>query len=187
MKIIAFAGSNSSRSINKKFVSSVSKYYKEPDDIIEILDLNDFAIPLFSVDYEREQGMPPQALAFAKKIDDADFILLSLAENNGNYSAAYKSLTDWISRIPGRKIFNGKPLFLMATSPGRRGGSSVLEIATARLPFDGADILETFSLPEFNQNFEEGKGVTNILLRSQLEAKVRKTKRLLKHRNEQNQ
>jgi chromate reductase len=68
----------------------------------------------------------------------------------------------------------------MATSPGRRGGQSVLDIATARLPFDGAEILETFSLPEFYQNFEEG--VTNMLLRSQLEAKVRKTKRVLKER-----
>ncbi|TDS17382.1 NADPH-dependent FMN reductase [Sphingobacterium paludis] len=187
MKILAFAGSNSSRSINKKFVSSVSKYYKEADDIVEILDLNDFEMPLFSVDYEREHGIPAQALAFAEKIDEADFILLSLAENNGNYNAAYKSITDWISRIPGRKIFNGKPLFLMATSPGRRGGMGVLEIATLRLPYDGAELLETFSLPEFNQNFEEGKGVTNVLLRSQLEAKVRKTKRLLKQKAEQNQ
>jgi chromate reductase, NAD(P)H dehydrogenase (quinone) len=75
----------------------------------------------------------------------------------------------------------------MATSPGRRGGMGVLEIATLRLPYDGAELLETFSLPEFNQNFEEGKGVTNVLLRSQLEAKVRKTKRLLKQKAEQNQ
>lgn len=187
MKIIAFAGSNSSRSINKKFVTSVSKYYKEADDYIEVLDLNDFSMPLFSVDLEREQGIPAAAHSFAKKIDEADFILLSLAENNGNYSAAYKSLIDWISRIPGRKIYNGKPMFLMATSPGKRGGQSVLDIATARLPYDGAELLETFSLPEFNQHFEEGKGVTNILLRSQLEAKVRKTKRMLKAKFEQNQ
>src|SRR5690606_3511322 len=51
---------------------------------------------------------------------------------------------------------------------------------------DGAEVLEDFSLPEFSQNFEEGKGVTNILFRSQLEAKVRKTKRILKQKLEQN-
>ena len=180
MKILAFGASNSSRSINKKFVTSVSKYYKEIDDIKEILDLNDYAMPVFSVDLEAEIGIPQQALDFAAKIDWADFILISFAENNGNYNACYKNIIDWVSRIKGRKIFNGKPVFLLATSPGARGGQSVLSIAETRLPFDGAKVLDTFSLPEFNNNFEEGKGVTNMLLRSQLEAKVRKTKRTLK-------
>ncbi|MCA5005500.1 NADPH-dependent FMN reductase [Sphingobacterium bovistauri] len=184
MKILAFGASNSSKSINKKLVTSVSKYYKEADDIKEILDLNDFVMPVFSVDLEAEIGIPQQALDFAAKIDWADFILISYAENNGNYNACYKNIIDWVSRIKGRKIFNGKPVFLLATSPGARGGQSVLSIATARLPFDGADVLDTFSLPEFNKNFEEGKGITDMLLRSQLEAKVRKTKRTLKEKFE---
>lgn len=179
MKILAFAASNSSTSINKQFVCSVSKYYKEIEDTIQIIDLNDFEAPLFSQDRENRDGIPPQALQFAEKIDWADFILISYAEHNGNYSAAYKNITDWISRIKGRKLFNGKPVFLMATSNGARGGQSVLDIATQRLPRDGAEILETFSLPEFSKNFEDNKGIINLLLRSQLEAKVRKTKRMM--------
>lgn len=186
MKILAFGASNSSKSINKKFVTSVSKYYKEIDDVKEIIDLNDYTMPLFSVDLEAEIGIPQQAHDFAAKIDWADFILISFAENNGNYNACYKNIIDWVSRIRGRKIFNGKPVFLLATSPGARGGQSVLSIAENRLPFDGAKVLDTFSLPEFNNNFEEGKGVTNMLLRSQLEAKVRKTKRTLKELFENN-
>jgi chromate reductase len=186
MKILAFGASNSSQSINKKFVTSVAKYYKELDDIKEIIDLNTYAMPVFSVDLEKEIGIPKQALDFAAKIDWADFILISFAENNGNYNACYKNIIDWVSRIKGRKIFNGKPVFLLATSPGTRGGHSVLSIAENRLPFDGAEILDTFSLPEFNNNFEEGKGVTNMLFRSQLEAKVRKTKRMLKEKFENN-
>lgn len=179
MKILAFAGSNSSDSINKRLVSSVSKYYKEPEDTIEILDLNNYEMPIFSKDRERASGIPQLAHDFAAKLDWADFILISFAENNGNYNAAYKNLIDWVSRIPKRKIFQGKPVFLLATSQGGRGAQSVLDIATARMPYDGAKVLGTFSLPEFDKNFEEGKGLTNMLLRSQLEAKVRKTKRLL--------
>lgn len=182
MKILAFAASNSSTSINKQFVSSVSKYYKEVDDEIDIIDLRDYELPLFSPDLEREQGIPSQAIAFAEKIDWADFILISYAEHNGNYSACYKNITDWVSRIKGRKLFNNKPVFLMATSNGARGGQSVLAIASQRLPWDGAEVIETFSLPEFSKNFEAGKGVINGLLRSQLEAKVRKTKRLMAER-----
>lgn len=177
MKILAFAASNSSTSINKKFVTSTSKYYKEVDDSIEILELNDYEMPLYSRDREIANGIPQEARRFAEKIDGADLILISFAEHNGNYAASYKNTIDWVSRIKGRKVFNGKPVFLMATSDGARGGQSVLEIATQRLPRDGAEVLETFSLPEFYKNFEEGKGITNPLLRSQLEAKVRKTKR----------
>lgn len=179
MKILAFAASNSTQSINKKFVSSVSKYYKEPHDSIDLVDLNDFETPLYSADRENKNGIPQLVLDFALKIDQSDFILISFAEHNGNYSAAYKNLVDWVSRIKGRKIFSQKPVFLLATSNGIRGAQTVLDIAVHRLPFDGAVVLESFSLPEFAKNFEDGKGVTSILFRSQLEAKVRKTKREL--------
>ncbi len=186
MNILAFAASNSSDSINKKLVSSVSKYYKESDDVVEILDLNDYEVPIFSVDREKKDGIPSPITEFSAKIDHADFILISFAENNGNFNAAYKNIYDWVSRIPNRKVFNGKPLFIMATSPGKRGGQGVLDIATTRLPFDGAEILETFTLPEFYQNYTQGKGVVSIIHRAQLEAKVRKTKRLLKTKYQKN-
>lgn len=179
MKILVFGASNSYDSINKKFATSVSKYYKELDDQKEIIDLNDFEMPLFSKQYEELNGIPQKAIELAEKIDWADLLVISFAENNGNYNVGYKNTIDWISRIPGRKIYQNKAVFLLATSPGARGGQSVLQIATDRMPFDGAEVLETFSLPEFQKKFEEGKGVIDNLFRSQLEAKVRKTKRLM--------
>lgn len=182
MKILAFGASNSANSINKKLATSVSKYYKEAEDIIEVIDLNDFQIPLFSKEVEKEIGLPEAATRFAEKIDQADLLIISFAENNGNYNVGYKNLVDWTSRIKGRKLYNGKPVLLLATSQGARGGQSVLAIATARMPFDGAEVLETFSLPEFNNNFEEGKGIITPLFRSQLEAKVRKTKRMMQEK-----
>ena len=59
MKIIAFAGSNSKNSINKKLVSFAAKQFKNAE--VEILDLNDFELPLFSVDREKEMGRPQLA------------------------------------------------------------------------------------------------------------------------------
>lgn len=186
MKILAYAGSSSKNSINKKFITSVSKYYKEAEDIIEVLDLNDFEMPLFSVDCEHDHGIPEAAYAFAAKIDWADLILISLAEHNGNYPTAYKNIYDWVSRIKGRKLFNGTPVFLLSTSNGQNGAQSVLNIALNRMPRDGADILESFSLPEFSKHFQEGSGITTPLYRSQLEAKVRKTKRMMANKLAEN-
>ena len=52
MKIIAFAGSNSSKSINKKLVTYASSLFENAE--VEILDLRDYQAPVFSVDVEKE-------------------------------------------------------------------------------------------------------------------------------------
>ena len=174
MKILAFAGSNSEVSINKKLVTFVTSFFK--DDDVEILDLNDFELPIYKNEREIKDGIPQPALDFAKKIDDSDLILLSTPEHNGNFPAVFKNLMDWISRIKGRKIFNGKPMLLMATSGGARGGASVLEIAEKRFPFDGAEILQTFSLPKFHENFEVDKGILDDEKLIELKEKIDKIK-----------
>lgn len=157
MKILAFGGSPSKKSINRKLANFVASLFTDAQ--ITHLDLNNFEMPIFSVD--REFPMREEALSFAKHIDECDLIVMSLAENNGAYSAAFKNIYDWVSRIPNRKVFNGKKILLMATSPGARGGSSVLEIASKRFPFDGGVLVGTMSLPSFNQNFDDEKGITN--------------------------
>lgn len=151
MKIIAFAGSNSSKSINKKLATYAAGLFNDAE--IEILDLRDYQAPLFSVDVEKEIGQAKEALAFLGKLKTADMLVISLAENNGNYSTAFKNIFDWCSRIE-KDVFQKKPTLLMATSPGGRGGKGVLEIAQSNLPRFGADIKAVFSLPSFNDNFD---------------------------------
>lgn len=155
MKIIAFGGSPSKNSINKKLATYAASLFENAE--VEILDLNNYQMPLFSVDVEAEIGQHELAKAFLAKIEFADFLVVSLAENNGNYSAAFKNVYDWCSRITG-KVFQNKPMLLMATSPGARGGASVLEIAKNAFPRYGADIKATFSLPSFDANFDVENG-----------------------------
>ncbi|WP_452232121.1 NADPH-dependent FMN reductase [Lacinutrix sp. MEBiC02595] len=158
--IIAFAGSNSKQSINKQLASYAGNLVQEAK--VEVLDLNDFELPLYGIDYETEHGIPENAKVFLEKIKSSDGIILSLAEHNGAYATVFKNIFDWMSRIDG-KLWSEKPMLLMATSPGGRGGSSVLEIAKGRFPFMGGNIIADFSLPLFNDNFSEGKIVNNIL------------------------
>ncbi|MBP9792565.1 MAG: NAD(P)H-dependent oxidoreductase [Flavobacterium sp.] len=154
MKIIAFAGSNSKNSINKKLATYVAHLFENAT--IEVLDLNDFALAVFGVDLEAEIGHPQLAKAFLDKLASADIIVMSLAENNGSYSTAFKNIFDWASR-QYKDVFQQKPMLLMATSPGGRGGASVLELAQGNLPRYGANIKAVFSLPSFNENFDAEK------------------------------
>lgn len=155
--IIAFAGSNSKESINKQLATYVSGLVEGVN--VTLLDLNDYDLPLYGIDLENEKGIPADANKFLEILKQTDGIVLSLAEHNGTYSTAFKNLFDWLTRIEGKMFFN-KPMLLMATSPGGRGGLTALEIAKARFPFHDADIIETFSLPFFGENFKNGRIVT---------------------------
>lgn len=174
MKILAFAASNSKDSINLKLVHFAITYFN--NYTIDLLDLNDFEMPIYSIDKEKEYGIPQLTFNFSERIKQADFILISFAEHNGAYSTAFKNIFDWLSRIPNQKVWANKPMFLLATSPGARGGASVLEIAKNRFPFNGGRVLETFSLPSFNDNFDEINGIHNDLFLRDFEGKVEKIK-----------
>ncbi len=165
-KIIAFGASSSRNSINKQLATFAANQFKNAE--VEILDLNDYEMPLFSVDREKENGIHNLAQQFYDKIGSADFIIISFAEHNGAYSSAFKNLLDWTSRI-NAKTFQEKPMLLMATSPGARGGSSVLDIATKRFPFQGGIVKGTFSLPTFYENFDAVHGIINSEFKNQLE------------------
>ena len=164
-KIIAFAGSSSKTSINKQLVTYAANQFENAS--VEVLDLNDYEMPVFSVDKEKENGIHKLATDFYEKIGSADLIVISFAEHNGNYATAFKNVLDWTSRI-NAKTFQEKEMLLLATSPGARGGSSVLDIATKRFPFQGGIVKGSFSLPSFNDNFDTEKGITNEDLKKQL-------------------
>ena len=151
MRLLAFAASSSAKSINKQFASYAASLVKGAD--IEILDLNDFEMPLFSEDKEQEIGQPEQAKSFFAKLGQADAIIISFAEHNGSYSAAYKNIFDWTSRIE-QKLFQNKPMVLLSTSPGPGGAASVLTMAKNSMPYFAGDVKASVSIPSFYDNFD---------------------------------
>ena len=164
-RILVIGGSTSRNSINKKLAVYAASQLENVS--LVVLDLNDFEMSIFSVDKENESGIPEAASKFKNEIVKADGIIISLAEHNGSYSAAFKNVYDWVSRIKGN-MWEDKPVLLLATSPGARGGRSVLEAAKIRLPFQGATVTGSFSLPSFKENFSERLGITNLELSSAL-------------------
>jgi len=166
MKIIAFGASYSKASINKQLVSFAAKQFDQAE--IEVLDLNQYQLPLFTVDVESEIGHPEAAKSFLQKLGEADLLIISMAEHNGSYTAAFKNLFDWTSRV-NMKLFENKKLLLLSTSTGQRGGASVIAAAAARFPRHGAEIIGTFSLPSFRENFDVEKGILNEELSRQFQ------------------
>lgn len=153
-KIVAFGATTSSKSINKKFAKFAGSQLQQLS--FDLIDLNDYEMPMYSIDEELENGFSSNTIRFFNLFKEYDGFIISLAEHNGSYTAAFKNMFDWASRIE-MKLFRNKPILLLATSPGKRGGLTVLEQATATFPRHGASQVFSFSLPSFSVNFKEEK------------------------------
>ncbi len=154
-KVLAFAASNSSVSINRQLVTYAASLL---DDVeIETLDVHDFEMPLYRHDREEADGIPQLAHDFRDRIAGADALLIGLAEHNGYYPAAFKNLFDWCTRID-RDVWQGKPMVLLATSGGPGGAGRVLEVAATAAPIFGGDLRGTWSLPQFYDAFDMAAG-----------------------------
>nr|WP_314496252.1 NAD(P)H-dependent oxidoreductase [uncultured Chryseobacterium sp.] len=173
MKILAIAGSNSDTSINRQLVTYATTLFENAE--VEIVDMNDFEMPIYKHQREVANGVPQEAQDFAAKIDAADVLLVSLSEHNGTYSTAFKNVFDWTSRIKNRAVWNEVPMLLMATAPGGRGGLGVLEAAEKRFPLHGGNIIDTFTLPFFNDQFDkENQKIAHPEKETELREKVNK-------------
>lgn len=168
MKILAFAATNSRQSINKSLANYAAHLVS---DDVELLDLNEFEMPIYSVDREQEIGIPEQAQRFFNKIQQADALVIAFAEHNGSYSAAYKNIFDWASRI-NMKVYQNKPAVLLATSPGPGGAQSVLASAVNSAPYFALDVKGSLSVPSFFENFDS---TTQSIINAELQAQLKQT------------
>jgi len=154
MKVIAFAATNHKKSINKQLVEYAATLLPKVE--VEVLDLNNYELPLYGQDKEEELGHPQLAKDFLAKIGESDGIIIAFAEHNGSYTVAYKNLFDWCSRIEP-KVFQKKPMVLLATSPGSMGASSVLATALQSAPYFDGVVKASLSIPSFFDNFDGEK------------------------------
>ena len=165
-QIVAFGASSSKKSINKDLASYAASVIEDAN--VLILDLNDFEMPIYSIDYENDHGIPQKAFKFKEKLKTADGIIISFAEHNSVYTAAFKNIFDWISRIE-KVVWYNKPMFLLSTSDGDRGAKTVLQIAYNRMSFGNPHKIPTFSLPNFKKNFDKNNGILDIDLNDEFQ------------------
>ena len=163
MKILAFAATTSTTSINRQLIDYATRLLEDGlvDDVeVEHIDLNDYEMPIYSIDRQNESGIPQAAHDFFDKIGRADAVLISFAEHNGFYTAAYKNLFDWASRIDMR-VYQDKPAVLFSTSIGPGGGANVLNTAVMSGQFFGYDVTASLAIPSFHENFDADTGSLN--------------------------
>jgi len=125
-KILAFAGSTRTDSYNKRLIRIAADGARKAGADVTLVDLRDYAMPLFDEDLERASGQPETAKALKALFVASDGLLISAPEYNSSITAVLKNTIDWVSRpVPGEPAlvaFNGKAATLMSASPGQLGG-----------------------------------------------------------------
>ncbi len=117
--ILAFAGSNSSTSINFRLVKLTASLVQDHE--VQVLNMANYPFPMFSEDVEKQEGYSNSLVELKHDVQNADGLILSVNEHNGNPSAYFKNVLDWLSRLD-RNFLQGTKILLMSTSGGKRGG-----------------------------------------------------------------
>lgn len=152
-KILAFAGSNHSKSIHYQLLESVAPLAQGAT--VEILDIRNWNIPIYSIDMDPDET-PDLIQKLIEQIESYDGFIIASPEHNGGTPAFFKNILDWLSRR-AKKVFNGKPVLLLSTSPGAKGGANHLQFLGHTLPYQGAKVVAQFSLPSYYDNLKDGK------------------------------
>lgn len=165
---IAFAGSNSKNSINEQLV----KYAATLIEAVDVLDLKEYTdVPMYNLDDEQTSGIPPKIQELYQLFKPYKQVLIASPEHNGMPPAFLKNILDWLSRAEGEKFFQDKKVVLLSTSPGGYGGANNLKNLKNIMPYWGAEVVATYSLPAFHKNMDTQKNeLTNEVEKSKLVA-----------------
>lgn len=159
MTLLHFGASNHSASINATLARWAAQRFQarfQTGTSLEEIDLNDFEMPIYSLDREREGGVPSQAQDFRARIAAADALIISFAEYNGTYTSAWKNIYDWMSRLDG-KVYADKPTLALAATPGPRAGAGVLASVEGSAPFFGMDLKGVVGIGSWGEAFDNDR------------------------------
>lgn len=145
-KILLFAGSNHNKSINHLFLELVAGLLSGQDHVL--IRLTDLSFPIYSIQ-EEALGIPADAIALKKLIDDHTVLVISVPEHNGSYTAYFKNILDWLSRIDkAYRVLADKKVILFSVSPGG-GGDGTLRHTRDVLLRMGASVMDALSIKQF--------------------------------------
>lgn len=151
-KILALVGTNNPQSVNKKLIKYVSGHFQNTE--VKLQNWEFFDAPIYSLHFEKERGFPVDIQVLNNTLKDYDALIIAVTEHNLTISAFLKNIIDWMSQL-NPKFLQGKKVLLMSTSDDDKGAANALAYMNKILPVFGADVVESFSLAQFSERFDE--------------------------------
>jgi chromate reductase, NAD(P)H dehydrogenase (quinone) len=175
VKLLIISGSARQGSLNNRLLQRAAQKAQVLGAQTTQVDLRALDLPLYDADALAAQGHPPGALALRDAFAHADALLLASPEYNALPTPLLINAFDWLSTVPakdgqpsGSSTTAGKPVGLMAASPGALGGIRALPIVRTYLSTNFAMhvVPEQLALPSADHAFDEA----GHLLKPELDA-----------------
>ena len=115
-KFIAIVGSNSQKSTNRELLKYMKRHFQDLAEI-ELVEIKD--LPIFKK--SADKYVPQLAKDIAKKIEDADGVIIATPEYDHSVTAVLSSALAWLSY--GIHPFVDKPVMITGASYGSLGSS----------------------------------------------------------------
>lgn len=128
VKLLAFAGSGRSDSLNRKLLNLAVTSARAQGAEVTVLELKADTLPLYDGDLE-DAGMPPKVIELKRLFAAHDGLLIASPEYNMFLTPLLKNTIDWLSRPAPAGVpdpFADKTAAIVATSPGGFGGLRAL-------------------------------------------------------------
>jgi len=148
------SGSTRSASMNRKLVAATAHVFAGAGAKAQIIDLNDYEMPLYNGDYEDEHGIPDATHRLIKTLTACDGVFIATPEYNGCMPPLLKNTIDWTSRV-GMEQFSAPVYGIGAASPGPLSGVMALRQLHFILARLGARVVPTqLGVGRYGQAFD---------------------------------
>jgi NAD(P)H-dependent FMN reductase len=163
-RLLVIAGSSRAGSWNGKLAGAAAALARADGCEVRLLDLRELALPLYDADLESAGGVPDGARRLRAALLGSDALLLVSPEYNGFPPPLLVNAFDWLSRLraegdapAGLAATAGKPVALLAASPGPLGGLRAMNLLRQFLQMSFAMIVvpQQFALGHADQAFDD--------------------------------
>jgi chromate reductase len=173
MRILAFAASVRSESLNHKLVQLAARIAVSEGAEVDVARFREFDMPLYDGDQDAAHGLPDGARELRKRIEGAAALMIAVPEYNYSIPGTLKNAIDWVSRarpMPWR----GRSVYLLSTAPSPMGG--IRGLWQTRIPLEGCGAIvfpDMFALPHGSTAFDEHGGLRDAGVFERLVREVR--------------
>jgi chromate reductase, NAD(P)H dehydrogenase (quinone) len=172
LRYLVFAGSLRRDSHNKKLADLAAVAIRANGGETDVASMADFDVPSYNQDVEDQDGFPPGAEEFRRRLEGCHAFVVAAPEYNNSIPGLLKNAIDWVSRFRPQP-FNERHGLLMSASPSMVGGNRGLWALRIPLEHLGARIYpDMFSLAQAHLAFGTDGQLEHEELRHRFDANI---------------
>ncbi len=172
VRLLAFAASLRRASLNRRLLALAVEAATNAGARVDLAEFREFDVPLFDGDAFAAVGVPSGAMELARRVSEADGLMIASPEYNFSLPGTLKNLIDWLSRLKPVPI-RGKTAMLLSASNSQVGG--IRGLWQLRIPLEGLGTIvppDMYTLPWADAAFTEDGRLKETERQSRLEQMI---------------